>query len=469
MDQYQEAMQHPERNLHDPVLKSAKVDTDVFGLPKVASGGFALTYKLSSGIRSWAVRCFHKRKTGLHDRYARIHEHLRPLRSNYFLDFEFQDQGLSINGAIVPIVKMQWGTDPTLDEFTRLHCNDAIAMRNVCYGIKSLSDFLTDSGISHGDLQHGNILVGDHGKRLVLIDYDGMVVPSLRGIGTTELGLQDYQHPGRLAIHGDENIDRFSLIVLYVTFRVLEKVPEHYARFCDGMNLVFKRRDYLDPGESPALKTLADINELKTLLNNFCHVCGLSYEDTPSLTDFICGRLKPKRDVTPTISNDDLPSFPRVSAVNLPECSKCVGDQVELIGRINSCHMIDGTAGRYAFINFSPYKPWEPQRVVITIWPKTYSAMSEKPSSAWTGRWLSVVGLMTTYKNKKNSTISYQISASNTNLHFISEDEAATRLQHKSRAIEVRVPIDTGSTPNSSALKRILAGRSGRLDDDVPF
>jgi len=51
-DQYNEAVQSPHVSFDDTELKSAKVETGMFGLPKPYSGGFTVTFKLQSNYNS---------------------------------------------------------------------------------------------------------------------------------------------------------------------------------------------------------------------------------------------------------------------------------------------------------------------------------------------------------------------------------------------------------------------------------
>lgn len=53
-------LQSPAHCLDTPELKFSAVETDLWGLPRVRSGGFALTYKLSNRVQHLAVRCFHR-------------------------------------------------------------------------------------------------------------------------------------------------------------------------------------------------------------------------------------------------------------------------------------------------------------------------------------------------------------------------------------------------------------------------
>ena len=51
-----------------------------------------------------------------------------------------------------------------------------------------MSKDLHSVGFSHGDLQHGNIMVNSEGK-LFLVDYDSMFVPGLENVSDEIKGL----------------------------------------------------------------------------------------------------------------------------------------------------------------------------------------------------------------------------------------------------------------------------------------
>ena len=68
MDQYNDAVQHPQTAFSDPVLKAARIATNGMGLPIALGGGFALTYSATAQGRKFAIRCFHKEAKGLEAR-----------------------------------------------------------------------------------------------------------------------------------------------------------------------------------------------------------------------------------------------------------------------------------------------------------------------------------------------------------------------------------------------------------------
>lgn len=117
IQQYQEALQHPTTAFIDPVLAAGKIAVSGLGVPRVLSGGFALTYAVEASGKKYAVRCFHREANGLERRYEAISKKLKSLTSPYFLEFEYQPRGVRIGSAAYPVVKMAWANGETLGEF----------------------------------------------------------------------------------------------------------------------------------------------------------------------------------------------------------------------------------------------------------------------------------------------------------------------------------------------------------------
>jgi len=180
-DQYNEALQYPELSLADPALRKGSVALDGKNMPRAFGGGFALTYLITTGGTKYAVRCFHKQSNALEQRYGAISARLKVLRSPYFLDFEFQPTGIRIKGSTYPLVKMAWAQGTTLGEFVGTNRRRAPALLQLRTSLRKLATYLEDEGIAHGDVQPLNVMVGNGGQSVQLIDYDGMFVEDLRG------------------------------------------------------------------------------------------------------------------------------------------------------------------------------------------------------------------------------------------------------------------------------------------------
>ena len=88
--EYHEAVQHPQLAFIDPELRQGTVAENNLGLPLVMSGGFALTYAVTTARRKCAVRCFHREIPAIQQKYDAIAKKLRSVPNGYFVDFDFQ-------------------------------------------------------------------------------------------------------------------------------------------------------------------------------------------------------------------------------------------------------------------------------------------------------------------------------------------------------------------------------------------
>src|SRR5215469_3662832 len=98
--EYQEAVQHPLLAFIDPELKQGTVAENSLGLPLVMSGGFALTYAVTTPRKKCAVRCFHREIPAIQQKYEAISKVLRSLANGCFVDFDFQQSGISVRQKV---------------------------------------------------------------------------------------------------------------------------------------------------------------------------------------------------------------------------------------------------------------------------------------------------------------------------------------------------------------------------------
>jgi hypothetical protein len=104
--EYNEVIQHPAMAFVDPELQRGRVKENALGLPVVLSGGFALTYMITTPQRQLAVRCFHRQIPAADQKYAAISQKVEALNSKYFVGFNFLKQGIKVRQAVYPVVKM---------------------------------------------------------------------------------------------------------------------------------------------------------------------------------------------------------------------------------------------------------------------------------------------------------------------------------------------------------------------------
>lgn len=440
LEQYNNAFQRHSTLLADAELKSGTLSTTSFGLPLAISGGFALTYTITAGPKKYAVRCFHRKSNELERRYHSISKRLAALRSPYFLDFQFQPQGIRVEGGIYPIVKMAWANGETLGEFLEDNASNAAALGKLSDALVAMAAMLERERIAHGDLQTGNLMVSGGGSSVQLIDYDGMYVDEIKDLGSAEAGHLNFQHPQRKTANPfGPTLDRFSLISLYVGLKALRVDPTLWRKTNSEVDaILFRANDFSDPRSSPVFALLAANSELATDAKNFAAVCMAPISQAPSLTDFIAGRSIPQAATTIAFSSAATANSTRhgyvgaydvLSATDFALCLKHVGDKVEVIGKIVEVNLSKTQRSHkpYIFVNFGN---WRGKIFKVAIWPQAMAILKNHPDKSWEGKWLTITGLMEPpFSNAKFGYTHLSISISaNGQMALISEAEAQRRL-----------------------------------------
>ncbi len=259
------AIQNPPICFRDDTLRRSQPVKNRLGRVLLWSGNFATVYKLVNGDRAWAVRCFTRvPPADVQQRYEGIARYLERQQLPYLVKFEFQAQGIYIKQRWYPLVKMEWVEGQELDRFIgdRLDRPDELLALN--RQLQQLKRELRQAGIAHGDLQHGNILV-TRDRQLKLVDYDGMYVPTLRGLPSHEIGHPNYQPPARTRQHFDDRLDDFSFNVISLSLSALARQPELWNSFHeDNKNLIFREDDFKSPETSPVFQSIAEIEDPET-------------------------------------------------------------------------------------------------------------------------------------------------------------------------------------------------------------
>jgi predicted Ser/Thr protein kinase len=463
IEQYQTALQHPSTAFTDPQLASGKIRSSNLGLPLVASGGFALTYALEAAGKKLAVRCFHREAKGIERRYAAISLKLSALASNYFVKFEFQPTGFKLNKAVYPLVKMAWAEGETLGQFVESNYQDKTKLYNLIGALSQLAAYLESQGIAHGDIQEGNLMVADEGRKVQLIDYDGMYVPEIAALGGSELGHRDYQHPKRTASEFNSKLDRFSFIVLDLSLKALCIKPVLWNQSQSGAGVIVCRaNDFAAPTQSKILAEMATIPGLEQNVKNFVAICSSGYSATPSLSDFVANLNIPavsaNLTVLPAALLSYISQYPVLNAGDFALFHKHIGSMVELVGKIVEVSDKRTKHGRpYVFINFAP---WKGKAVKIAIWSTALQGEKSPPTQAWVGRWVTIRGLVEpVYSSSRYGYEHITITATAVNqISHLTEQEATYRLT------PARTRINSTATAtvvnNVTALSKLQATRS---------
>ena len=291
---YHGAVQHPKQAFSDAALKEAVLEHDRFGMPKPATGGNAVVYKGAAQGETWAIRCFLRPISDHQERYDAISKHLRRACLPYGAEFAYLREGICIRQSWYPLVKMQWVDGDLLHRYIEKYLKDKQRLSDLRKRWLELSAQLEAADIAHGDLQHGNVLVKD--GALLLVDYDGMWVPALRGRKATETGHRAYQHPKRKETDFGPQIDRFSSLLIYLSILAVETEPSLWDEFHTGDNLLFVKDDFGRP-DTPVWKSLAGLgsSEIDTLLETLKEALKRGPSQVPELGNILKKEAKRKR------------------------------------------------------------------------------------------------------------------------------------------------------------------------------
>ena len=222
------------------------------GLPVMTSGNFAVVFKMKdeqSG-KFYAIKCFTKEQEGRADAYREISQELEGISSPYILSVRYLDKELFVDTSQTmetefPVLQMDWVEGNTLDKYLRDNLDDKYTLEMLAYRFSQLAQWLIPQPFAHGDLKPDNILVREDGT-LVLIDYDGMYVPAMKGQKARELGSPDFRHPLRNENEFDEHIDDFPITLILLSLRAISFNPSFLEIYGATDKLLIGSLDFLD-------------------------------------------------------------------------------------------------------------------------------------------------------------------------------------------------------------------------------
>lgn len=268
------------------------------GLPVMTSGNFAVVFKMideQSG-KCYAIKCFTKEQEGRAEAYREIAKELENVLSPYILSIRYLDKELFVDTEQTtetefPVLLMDWVEGKTLDKYLRENLDDKYALEMLAYRFSQLAQWLIPQPFAHGDLKPDNILVREDGT-LVLVDYDGMYVPAMKGQKARELGSPDFRHPLRTENDFDEHIDDFPLSSILLSLKVISLQPCLWGQYAASDRLLFSEKDYRNISKCGLLKELfpSSDSELNVLVSLFM----LIYEKS-NLSDVSFRLVKPNK------------------------------------------------------------------------------------------------------------------------------------------------------------------------------
>lgn len=243
-------------------LKAGKVLLNKKNRPISRKGGWCKIYKCEIDGKPKALRLWlnEMNEKEMAERSKAISEFILSHPSKYLINFEYIPEGYIFNGDVYPIILMDWCHGRTMKQYISdcVEEGDTESILTLAHQFLEMTNELHSLGISHGDLQHDNIMITDDGS-LKLVDYDSMFVPALEGAVETIKGKAGYQHPTAR----DKNkylqpyTDYFSELMIFLTLYLVGHKPNLWDS--DKVN---------DDDKEDQL--LFKITEVKDLQNVYC-------------------------------------------------------------------------------------------------------------------------------------------------------------------------------------------------------
>lgn len=395
--EYQAALQNPQFCFRHYPLNKGSIEVDLWGLPRVRSGGFALTYKMLDKTKKMAVRCFYRNVIDRMQRYFEISKFINEIQADWLIPVRYLTRGIHIQGRFYPITYMDWVEGNTLDEWLIKNYSKREKVLGFIDEFLRIVKELEGLGAAHGDLSHRNIII--NGMHAVLIDYDGMFVPGLAGRNACEIGNPYFQHPGRKSDFFNGDIDRFSSIVIYLALISIAYKPQLFRQFeTGGEGLLFTKKDFQNPFQSALLREIEKIPELKTLVQNFRGICLSHVSQTPRLEDFLFqDSYEPLRFENNGFADDETELHPIFEAGKRKEILQNQGNIITVIGKITEVFWGKRKEGEpHVFLNFGN---WRTKCFTVVLWDeplRDFLTDGSAPESL-KEKWVSVTGLLTSY------------------------------------------------------------------------
>ena len=275
LSNYIEAIKSAEDNFDK--LSNLRPVLDNEGLPVMSSGNFAVVFKMMDEQtgKLYAVKCFLKEQEGREEAYRLIAEELEYVSSTFLTPIKYYEKELFVDTDNsdeneFPVLLMDWVEGVTLDNYIRDNIGDEYKLSLLAYQFSRLAMWLLPQPFAHGDLKPDNILVRND-ESVVLVDYDGMYVTSMKGQKARELGSPDFRHPSRTENDFDEHIDDFPLASILLSLKLISLQPSLLEEYGASDRLLFSEKDYTDISQCGLLKRIypSDDSETNVLTSLF--------------------------------------------------------------------------------------------------------------------------------------------------------------------------------------------------------
>lgn len=279
--QYIESLSNPSQLLK--TLKNIKLELNNNEEPIYSSGNFGVVFKVSDGDSVKALKCFTRDQHGRGVAYHALSKYFVDLPL-HMLSFDYLEDEISVfhdDGTLLryPLLLMDWAEGNTLEfELHRaaiLNDHDRLSVLSRIF--EKFAVWLLSKDFAHGDLKPENLIIGPNDE-LIMVDYDGIFLPSMEGEFQREVGTAGFQHPLRSAMKMCKSIDDYSIAILVTMLRVVAQEPASYFRYGQGGSAMF------DPVLIMKGKDLC-FNSLKNSKLEKCEIAQCLLSNTPQISN----------------------------------------------------------------------------------------------------------------------------------------------------------------------------------------
>lgn len=254
--EYTSALRHAESGTFRSLRLALSVDEE--GEPIYSRGSYSVVFKahsIGNEREAWAIKCYVAEQERRIPSCRAISQQLNSIASPYLLPMQLCEEELRVGNTYYPLVLLPWVEGKSLVREVDYYLHNPERLLQLSQDFGHFAYWLRSQSFAHGDLKSDNLRIRPDGS-IVLLDYDGIYLPSMQGELPREEGNPDYTHP--LCSPSDFNLHAsdFALAVIALSLRALALAPVLFSHFGGKERLLLSAWDFRHPKQSPALETL---------------------------------------------------------------------------------------------------------------------------------------------------------------------------------------------------------------------